>query len=201
MPNTTARRVRESRVDPRVARTTSALGAALIALLQERDWDAITVGSIVERAGLGRTAFYAHYQSKEDALVSSYERVFSWLEGLLDRPSMGTRLFPVAELVAHVGAVRPLVAALQRAGRLEDVWALFTGYAVRMVQRRLDALDPAALPAPRPLLARMLAGALVESVRWWLEHPEASTPAQVDAAFHALADRVLADRALAPAAR
>jgi hypothetical protein len=37
----------------------------------------------------------------------------------------------------------------------------------------------------------MLAGALVESVRWWQDHPGAATPAEVDAAFHQLARGVV----------
>jgi hypothetical protein len=42
-----------------------------------------------------------------------------------------------------------------------------------------------------PLLARMLAGALVGSVQWWQDHPAVATPAEVDAAFHELARGVL----------
>jgi hypothetical protein len=40
----------------------------------------------------------------------------------------------------------------------------------------------------------MLAGALVESVRWWQDHPGAATPAEIDAAFHQLARGVLQRR-------
>ncbi|GJG86328.1 TetR family transcriptional regulator [Gemmatimonadetes bacterium T265] len=208
-------------VDPRVARTTRALGRALVALLEERAFDAITVQDILDRAGVGRTAFYAHYRNKEDVLHSSYEGVFAWLEPLVERPlgaaraggAAGARLFPVAELLAHVGEERALVDALRRDGLLDDMWGLLAGYAARMIARRLDgwvrhpagapaagaALGPVAgvphgdacPPAARDLLAHMLAGALVESVRWWQDHPTAATPAGVDAAFHDLAWGVL----------
>jgi AcrR family transcriptional regulator len=90
-----------------VARTTEALGRALVTLLEERAFDAITVQDILDRAGVGRTAFYAHYRNKHDVLFSSYETLLARFEALLDRPSAfgapGTRLFPVAEFVAHVG--------------------------------------------------------------------------------------------------
>src|SRR4051812_1284310 len=93
--------------DPRVARTTHALGQALIELVQERDFDAITVRDILERAGVGRSAFYAHYRNKEDVLHSSYERLFAGLEPLLDRPSAGAdRLFPVTEFLEHIATAR-----------------------------------------------------------------------------------------------
>ncbi|HEY0779285.1 MAG TPA: TetR/AcrR family transcriptional regulator [Gemmatirosa sp.] len=188
-------------LDPRAARTTRALGRALITLLEERAFDAITVQDILDRAGVGRTTFYAHYRNKHDVLYSSYEGVFASLEPLVERPVAGAsargdaepdgRLFPVAEFLAHVGDVRTFVDALRRDGLLDDAWAMLVGYAARMIARRLEGWSGLPAGAPHPLLARMLAGALVESVRWWQDHPAAATPAEVDAAFHGLARRVL----------
>ena len=186
-------------VDPRVARTTRALGRALIALIEERDFNGITVQHLLDRAGVGRTAFYTHYRNKHDVLHSSYEGVFTWLDAVVERPTsagpVGGRLFPVAEFLVHVGEVQAFVHALQRDGLLDDVWALFAGHAARSIERRIDrwAGIAAGRPTgiPLPLLARMLAGALVESVRWWQIHPSAATPAAVDTAFHEFARGVL----------
>lgn len=195
MSNIAASPVRNpDEVDPRVARTTHALGRALIELIQERDFDGITVQHILDRADVGRATFYAHYRNKEDALHSSYERIFASLEPMLARPSSaaGPRLFPVAEFLGHVGDMRGLVDALRRDGRLEECWAMFAGYAVRIIERRIADCWPAvASTIPRPLAAHMLAGALMESIKWWQDHPSAATPAQMDAAFHELARAVL----------
>lgn len=189
-------------VDPRVARTTAALGRAVVALLEERAFDAITVQDILDRAGVGRTAFYAHYRNKHDVLFSNYEGLLAAFADDVDRPSPygspGTRLFPVAEFVAHVGEVPRLVHALTRDGLVDDAWAMLAGEAGRLIARRLGAWA-AAVGAPRdgspdwpsPVWAPMLAGALVESVRWWQAHPDAATPAEVDAAFHQLARGIL----------
>ena len=188
MTNETMVRVRESAgPDPRVERTTLALGRALIELVQERNFDEITVRDILDRAGVGRTAFYAHYRNKEDVLHSSYERLFAWLEPLLDRPSSRPgRLFPVAEFLAHVGDSRGIVEGLRRSGRLDGLWSLCAEHATRIIERRLGRA-PAPSAIARPLLARMLAGALVEAIGWWLDRPHAATPAEMDAAFHELA--------------
>jgi AcrR family transcriptional regulator len=196
--------------DPRAARTTGALGRALVALLEERAFDAITVQDILDRASVGRTAFYAHYRNKHDVLFSSYEGMLATFDGLVDRPSPfgapGSRLFPVGEFLAHVGDARRLVRALARDGLLGDVWAMLAGEATRVIARRLDSWSadvpdawrpggPGPAAPPPALLAPMLAGALVESVRWWQDHPGAATPAEVDAAFHQLARGVLRRRA------
>lgn len=209
-PRVAVGRPNDVRVDPRVARTTGALGRALVALVEERAFDAITVQDVLDRSGVGRATFYAHFRNKQDVLYSSYEGVFTWLAPLVDRPSVygpaGARLFPVGELIAHIGERRGLVDGLRRDGLLDGMQALLAGYAARLIERRLARWvgggvvggEPAAgvdrPPAvPRPLLARMLAGALVESLEWWQDHSAhpAATPAAIDAAFHELARGVL----------
>jgi len=173
--------------DPRVVRSTSALGRALIELIQERNLDRITVQNILDRAGVGRTTFYAHYRNKEDVLHSSFEHLFAAFEVWLDRGSqLGARLFPVEEFLSHVGDEQRLAESLRASGQLNQFWGLCGAHAARCIERRLhDA--PAGSPVPRQLLARMLSGALMESISWWREHPGAASPAQVDSAFHELA--------------
>lgn len=51
-------------VDPRVRRTRQLLQKALIELLLEMDFNHVTVQAIVERAGVNRATFYAHFEDK-----------------------------------------------------------------------------------------------------------------------------------------
>lgn len=179
-------------VDPRVVRTTQALGRALVELIQERDFDDIIVQNILDRAGVARATFYAHYRNKEDVLHSSYERVFIVFEQSLDRPSpIGARLFPVTEFVDHVSEARGVVDALRISGQLDEVWDLGVGYAARIIERRMAASTDVTQDISRSLVARMLAGALFEGIKWWYDHPSVSTPAQIDAAFHEMARSAL----------
>ncbi|RUW95783.1 TetR family transcriptional regulator, partial [Mesorhizobium sp. M8A.F.Ca.ET.059.01.1.1] len=50
-----------STIDRRVARTRALLQDALIALIPERGYAAITVEDICEKANVGRSTFYTHY--------------------------------------------------------------------------------------------------------------------------------------------
>ena len=174
--------------DPRVQRSTHALGRALIELVQERDFDEITVQHILDRAGVGRATFYAHFRNKEDVLHSGYERVFAWLDSALDRAPQH-RLFPVAECADHIAEARPVLDALRASGRQQELWSAGVDYASRMIEKRLGAAADRSRER-RQMLARMLAGALMESIQWWVDHPGASTPAHLDAAFHELARTV-----------
>jgi len=193
MSNNPLAAVRNSpKVDPRVVRTTQALGRALIELIQECDFDDIIVQNILDRAGVARATFYAHYRNKEDVLHSSYERVFALLDQSLNwTTSAGARLFPVTEFLDHVSEMRGVVDALRTSGQRDEIWDLGVSYAARIIERRIEGRTGGTRSAPRPLVARMLAGALFEAMEWSLDHPSVSTPAQIDAAFHDMARMAL----------
>ena len=65
--------------DRRVERTREALLTALRDLLFERGYDAFVVKDIVERANVGRSTFYEHFESKEEIYRESLGRP---MEGL-----------------------------------------------------------------------------------------------------------------------
>lgn len=63
--------------DLRVRRTQKLLREALIALIEERGFDALTVGEIAERAMVSRAAFYRHYQDKYDLVEKIFEEMIA----------------------------------------------------------------------------------------------------------------------------
>jgi AcrR family transcriptional regulator len=176
--------------DPRVERTVRVLRGALAELLQEQAFRDITVQQILERAGVSRATFYAHFRNKDDALLSSYEGMFAALERQLDAaPSRTRRLVPMAELLVHLAESGAVFASLRTSDRLELIWNLGTDLLADMIERRRTpaaaggALDP-------KLAARMLAGACVEMTKWWLDHQQAFSPQAMDDRFHQLASRL-----------
>lgn len=193
MSNTSPSTVRKAAsADPRVIRSTHALGAALVALMLEEKFNNITVQSILDRAGVGRSTFYAHFRNKQDVLHSSYEQMFAWLEQKLDQPSpVGARIVPVAEFLMHIGDAGPLVDALRSSGQLQHISDLTVGFLARMIERHITALAGTTPAVPAPLVSRMLAGALMEMVGWWGDHQSTMTHTQMDATFHGLARTLL----------
>ncbi len=51
-------------IDRRVQRTRRLFLDALVSLIQENGYEAITVQDILDRADLGRSTFYAHFRSR-----------------------------------------------------------------------------------------------------------------------------------------
>lgn len=65
--------------DRRVQRTRKVLQEAMVQLIREKGYDAITVQDILDRADVGRATFYAHYQSKEDLFMAHHDTLISSL--------------------------------------------------------------------------------------------------------------------------
>jgi len=61
--------------DARVRRTQRRLREALVSLIHEQSYPAIAVSEILERADVGRSAFYAHFPNKDALLASGIEYV------------------------------------------------------------------------------------------------------------------------------
>src|SRR6516165_9018853 len=62
-------------IDRRVARTRATLHDALLALIPDKGYDAITVSDICERAKIGRSTFYTHYTGKDDLMRSGFKNL------------------------------------------------------------------------------------------------------------------------------
>lgn len=63
----------------RVKRTKILLREALISLIEEQGFDALTVGKLTERAMVSRAAFYRNYQDKYDLVEQIFEEAMSML--------------------------------------------------------------------------------------------------------------------------
>src|SRR5262245_44997259 len=56
-------------VDRRIQRTRETLHSALMALVVEVPYARITVQQILDRANVGRSTFYSHFQDKDELLI------------------------------------------------------------------------------------------------------------------------------------
>ncbi len=173
--------------DRRVKRTRDALGDALIALLQEKPFDGITVQQILDRAGIGRSTFYAHYRDKDDLFLSDVEEFMELMSmQLLRRAEKSDRVAPVREFFAHVAEMRGLHSALTAANKLTDFLELGQGHFARAINSRLAELPSTrGMPAKqRVAISQAFAGALFSLMSWWLAQFNPASPEEMDDIFH-----------------
>ena len=104
----------EKKVDPRIKRTRQLLQQALMDLMREKSFQAITVHDIAERATVNRVTFYAHFEDKYALLEYTMREMFKQRlrsqlpDGSLFSPENLARLIlMVCELLAETGRQCP----------------------------------------------------------------------------------------------
>lgn len=177
---------RQGNTDLRIRRTRQRLGAALIALIEEKAIDEVTVREVLDRAKVGRSTFYVHYQDKDDLFLSQLEDGLQmWSNILSIKQEKSRRVASVAEFFAHVASARKLYRSLVASGRIQAFFDLAQGYFARGIARRLKEIG---LPIPdqREFDARAhaLAGNLLSLLKWWLDRGAKETPEDMDGLFH-----------------
>ena len=105
---------KEKKLDPRIRRTRQLLRQALMELMAEKSFQAITVQDIAERATVNRVTFYAHFQDKYALLEYTIremikQRLHSQLpEGSPFSPeNLAHLILTVCEYVAEMGRQCP----------------------------------------------------------------------------------------------
>ncbi len=77
--------MKRNKPDRRVQRTRQSLREALMVLMQEKTYEAITVQAILDQANVGRSTFYLHYEGgKEDLLLDLFADFQATLEIAVD---------------------------------------------------------------------------------------------------------------------
>lgn len=90
--------------DRRIQRTQEALYSALVNLMEERSFDALSVGDLCAAANITRGTFYNHYKDKEALLTECEDAVMADMEVFQER--MAALSLP--ELAKCVALKRPL---------------------------------------------------------------------------------------------
>jgi len=105
---------KEKKLDPRIKRTRQLLQQALMELMAEKSFQAITVQDIAERATVNRVTFYAHFEDKYALLEYTMREMFKQRlrsqlpDGSLFSPENLARLIlMVCELLAETGRQCP----------------------------------------------------------------------------------------------
>ncbi len=173
----------------RVRRTKTLLREAFIALIEERGFDALTIGELTARAMVSRAAFYRMYQDKYDLVEQIFEEAMS---GLLNAVGDMGREHPTESWVAffeHIAHYERLYRALlgskgspwfvrkMRASLADLVKAHGHRHEHRSV--RPPTADQPILMFSDELVPDLVSTMLVEAITWWLEQGRPSTPREI----------------------
>ena len=170
--------------DRRSQRTRQALSEAFVKLLKEKGYSAITVSDLIERANIGRSTFYSHYQDKDDLFVAQLERVIDVLSHHMPN-QREVPFFPSLGLFRHVGEEYELYKAI--------VWSpgidLFVKHLQTSLSHRIEQGFQESgrnFQVPISVMANFIAGSFLTLLKWWLENKMIYSPEQMDEIFKKL---------------
>ena len=180
--------------DRRSRRSREALHRALIALVLEKGYEAVTINDIVARADVGRSTFYAHFDSKEDLLTSGMAELRTLLMAHQERALAGCGGLDARglgfsrALFEHVPSYREVYRALVSERGSAIVMNRLSGLLADLVRQDLAAMAPPAEsdPVPRSALVQFVVGALTALLTWWTDRKCDLPPASVDTMFRRL---------------
>lgn len=181
--------VRNGKMDRRIRRTRDRLGGAIMQLLQEKQFESITVQDVLDRAHVGRSTFYSHFRDRDDLFLSEVDEFYQHMAmALSGKADISDRVLPVREMFAHMVDVREFCLALMASGRMQDVIGLAHEHFARGIAVRLTELPRARAVslAKRGALAHALAGALLSMQSWWIDRGMVESPAEMDELYHRL---------------
>jgi AcrR family transcriptional regulator len=206
--------------DLRVRRTQKLIREAFIALVEERGFDAITVGEIARRAMVSRTAFYRYYEDKYDLVMKLFKQTVDALNREFDvvRGDVLSTVAPPARSWARLFAQAaeelptPYVALFEHVAEQERLYRALLGtkgsawfvahlrvYLAEVTGERLQAFAQALNGnpmAPSHLLTSgfvptQLAALLLDTITWWLEQGRPYTPRQVATYYYRMLCSIL----------
>ena len=113
----------KSQPDRRLAKTRTSLAMALFALMQQRNWDDISVQEICDTADVARSSFYAHFDSK--VMLLDHTILRSLEQSREARKQQAGPMGLLAWIVDHVTENRTMFNRVARGGGAQIVLSRF----------------------------------------------------------------------------
>jgi len=170
--------------DRRVRRTQKLLGDALIALALEKEYEAITIQEITDRADVGYRTFFRHYSDKDELLKDVLSTIRDEMRELMAPPSIESLTDPNGQVADFLeGAI--LFRHVQKNSDLYRV-LLFSNrglvqplkaFAIQELKANYAPLLDTDIPFD--IIANHIISGMITLLRWWLENDMCHSPEEM----------------------
>lgn len=186
----------ETITDRRVQRTRRLLHQALMSLILEKKYESITVQAILDRADVGRSTFYMHFQDKDDLLFSGFQYLESFLESVQTTSTtppgksyeriiaFSPAMFEHAHEYRRVN--RALLGSDAEAVVRRRIHSVLAGIVWRELKLELQRRKRANFSVSVELLAHFLVSTFISVMTWWLNSKSPVSPKEIDVAYRRL---------------
>ena len=178
--------------DRRVQKTERLLRGAIGSLIHEKSYDSITVRDILQRANVGRSAFYAHFSNKDALLAMAIERTLHEMPPQ-SLPDSLTRFGHVlgfsCRVFEHIDRFRHTASAMKgRKSRTiihDHLRRVLLDQVLAAIKRSIPRSEHADR-VPASLLADYVVSTFILVLDWWVDSRSTLSPREVDEIFRSL---------------
>jgi AcrR family transcriptional regulator len=181
--------MKQDKQDRRSQRTRHLVYSAMMELLREKRYDAITVQDLLDRADIGRSTFYSHYFDKDDVLAAISEQMLEQFRQQFSQRDTAQGILPSLELFQHVQENFQFFQTMMRGDAEDIIWDRgMTLLSQNIEQALVAACAEKGTPSiPLPVIAQYLAGTFRHLLKWWMEAEMPYTPEEMESIFQQLA--------------
>ena len=165
--------------------------SAFEALLTEKRYEQITVQDIIDRANVGRSTFYAHFETRDDLLKYTCQELFHHVFSARhasekshdfsgDSPTLDAML---THILYHLKDDRQRYQRIFSCESADLFWRYFQSQFGTLI-KRYSAKNPAAdKKVPEDYYMNFYCSAYIESVKWWFHNDMKVSPEELAAYF------------------
>ncbi len=187
-------------MDRRQIKTRRAIFSAFVKLLETKRYEKITVQEILDKADIGRSTFYAHFETKDELLKAVCKELFGHIidsamdkthtHGLYSNKEAPQSVF--CHLLQHLQENDNNILGLLACESSEIFLRYFKDNLNELIQIQFvnhSCRDNRDLP--QDFLVNHISGSFVEMVLWWLKDKGKHTPEELDRYFRAVIEPIL----------
>lgn len=185
-------------MDRRQKKTREAIFVAFTELLAEKNYNQISVQEIIDAADIGRTTFYAHFETKDFLLKELCEELFEHIIGTaMGLPhgayhdycgSQGDSVF--LHLLRHLQENDRNILSLLSGENNEIFLRYFKSNLKKLIVSQYEGrLENKELP--EDFLINHISSSFVETVSWWISRKMKEPPEEITGYFLATIEPIL----------
>lgn len=185
----------EDRMDRRQRKTRAAIFRAFTDLLAQKSYNRITVQEIIDAADVGRTTFYAHFETRDDLLRELCAELFDHIlisaadstqtHGLYSTKEVPDSVF--CHLLQHLQENDNNILGLLSCESSELFLQYFKDSLNQMLSSQiLDWTRNSSCPVPQDFLINHISSSFVDMVQWWILGGQKQSPEELAGYFEAV---------------
>lgn len=187
-------------MDRRQQKTRQAIFSAFSFLLEEKSYHNITVQEIIDRANIGRSTFYAHFETKDHLLDAVCQDLFghilasaidrSHTQGLYSRDQAPSSA--LGHLLQHLEKNDNNILALLACESNEVFLRYFKDSLNDLIRSQyVDQIRDKNKDLPEDFLINHISSSFVEMILWWIKGGKIYSPEDLDRYFSTVIGNIM----------